>query len=113
MPAKYHRHHYCSTETGIHGTTNQVMSPKLNITFFGLKIDYCSMTLTFTKEKEEKIKNLRKQLLTPQKISQREVVYVIGNTVPSFAVLNSPLYYRSPEKRMIAMTSMITFNYDT
>ena len=41
------------------------------------------MTITFTKEKKEAIKNLCKQLLTPQKIYERKLVSVIGNIVAS------------------------------
>ena len=68
------------------------LTPKQKITFLGFEIDSCSMTISLTKHKKEKIKGLCKQLLTSHEICQREPASVIGNIVSSFtAVPYGPL----------------------
>ena len=70
--------------------------------------------MTVKKDKNEKIKSLWLQLLTPLKNCQREIAFAFRNTVASFtAVLYGPLFYRSLKRDMLEALKISKFDFDT
>lgn len=77
-----------------------VFIPSQSLTFLGFTINSKTMTITLTKEKIEKLKDLIKEALaSPQKIKIRTVPKIIGHMVASLpAVLYGALYYRNIDR---------------
>jgi hypothetical protein len=77
-----------------------VFIPSQSLTFLGFTINSKTMTITLTKEKIEKLKDLIKEALaSPQKIKIRTVAKIIGHMVASLsAVLYGALYYRNIDR---------------
>jgi hypothetical protein len=77
-----------------------VFIPSQGLTFLGFIINSKTMTITLTKEKIEKLKDLIKEALaSPQKIKIRTVAKIIGHMVASLsAVLYGALYYRNIDR---------------
>ena len=89
---------------------------KLGLTIHPIKS--CSApkqsSMTVKKDKNEKIKRLCLQLLTPLKVFQRELASAFCNTVASLtAVLYGPLFYRSLKRDMLEAIKISEFDFDT
>ena len=81
----------------IHPDKSQLI-PTQKITFLGILIDSTKITLKLTKNKQNKIFTLCKEVIKSKVQSIRKIVSLLGNIVASFeAVPRNSLYYRNIE----------------
>ena len=69
--------------------------PSQRIEFLGFDLDSVSMSVTLTRDKQEKIQRLGSALLTKECVSIRELAVFIGNVVAAgYGVRRAPLRYK-------------------
>ena len=96
----------------IHPDKSQLI-PTQKITFLGILIDSTKITLKLTKNKQNKIFTLCKEVIKSKVQSIRKIVSLLGNIVAFFeAVPRSSLYYRNIELCKIEVLKAAKGNFE-